>query len=209
MLVNVGEEYVPSDLLTGHGVSSIAVEGQDISSDASIKQETSILRSVTQVVIMGTVAYIVYRSGQSATSFSLAIAPKGEANTRLTTTETVVATELSPAMEDNAFVKRVKAIISSNYEDESFSLPDLCHELRMSRSQLFRRLKAEANVAPSVLIRNYRLEQAREQLLSGAFSVKEVAFSVGFREPAHFTRAFRETYGVVPSSLLQKLRDSC
>jgi len=107
-------------------------------------------------------------------------------------------------VEDNAFVKKVKEIIASNYEEESFCLADLCRELRMSRSQLFRRLKAEANVAPSVLIRRYRLEQAREQLLNGAYSVKEVAYAVGFREPAHFTRAFREAYGVVPSSLLQK-----
>ena len=207
-LVSVGEEYASPDLLMGHDVSSIAtpveVDDLELTADASIKRESSIVRSITQVVVVGTVAYIAYRSGLTATNFSLAIVSNEEANTILAAAETVATGELSPVREDNAFVKKVKAIIASKYEEESFSLPDLCRELRMSRSQLFRRLKAEANVAPSALIRSYRLEQAREQLLSGAYSVKEVAYAVGFREPAHFSRAFREAYGVVPSSLLQK-----
>lgn len=202
VLVSFEEAYAPSDLLKVNDVSFIVDDG--LASDASMKQETSIISAVMQIVVVGAVVYIAYRSGQADTSISLAVAADDEASTRLINTRTVATAYSSPIVEDNAFVKKVRKIIASNYEEESFSLPDLCRELRMSRSQLFRRLKAEAEVAPSVLIRNYRLEQAREQLLNGALSVKEVAYAVGFREPAHFTRAFREAYGVVPSSLLRK-----
>jgi AraC-like DNA-binding protein len=202
LLVSVEEEYAPSDLLKVNDVSFIVDDG--LPSDASMKQETSIISYVTQIVVISAVVYIAYRSGQTATSFNLAIAADDEVSIGLRNTRRVTVAHPSPIVEYNAFVKKVKEIIASNYEEESFCLADLCVELRMSRSQLFRRLKAEANVAPSVLIRNYRLEQAREQLLNGAYSVKEVAYAVGFREPAHFSRAFREAYGVVPSSLLQK-----
>lgn len=182
-----------------------AVE-QALRSEAEVARDTYIITYVTQAVVAGAVAYVAYRSGTTAVEVKLAVSGNRKANAEPTRT-TIAQVEVTAVVvveEDSAFVLRVKQIIASNYEEESFSLPALCHELSMSRSQLFRRLKAEASVAPSALIRSYRLEQARERLLGGATSVKEVAYSVGFREPAHFTRAFRDAYGVVPSSLLGK-----
>lgn len=177
---------------------------QEFVTDVFVTRETTVIGSITQVIVVGMAAYIAYRSGRTATGMELGLVESNEANTESEVTETAEVEHLASVNEDNAFVLKVKSIVASNYEEESFGLPDLCRELSMSRSQLFRRLKAEANVAPSAMIRGYRLERAREQLLNGADSVKEVAYAVGFREPAHFSRVFRDTYGVVPSSLLKK-----
>lgn len=201
-------EYAQADLREAYGISSVveptlAVD-QELFPNASVARETSVIGSITQVIVVGMAAYIAYRSGRAATSRRLAFSVNDEVSTESAATDTAEVEHSAPVKEDNAFVLRVKSIIASKYGEESFGLPDLCCELSMSRSQLFRRLKAEANVAPSAMIRGYRLERAREQLLNGADSVKEVAYAVGFREPAHFSRVFRDTYGVVPSSLLKK-----
>jgi AraC-like DNA-binding protein len=46
--------------------------------------------------------------------------------------------------------------------------------------------------------RDYRLEHARELLVSGGMTVSEVAYQIGYQNLSHFSRAFRERYGLNP-----------
>ncbi|MEA4855394.1 AraC family transcriptional regulator [Solidesulfovibrio sp.] len=46
--------------------------------------------------------------------------------------------------------------------------------------------------------RDYRLERAREMLVSGAVTVSEAAYQIGYQSLSHFSRAFRERYGLNP-----------
>ena len=102
---------------------------------------------------------------------------------------------------EDAFMKKVKAIIEVNYADENFSLPQLCREIGMSRTQLFRKMKAVANTAASDLIRSYRLNKAKALLESGDVSVAEVTYQVGFKDPSYFSKLFHEEFGVQPSAV--------
>jgi predicted DNA-binding transcriptional regulator AlpA len=47
----------------------------------------------------------------------------------------------------------VRAVIEAHYSEEDFGLPQLCQKIGMSRSQLFRKMKALTDIAPSDLIR--------------------------------------------------------
>ena len=40
----------------------------------------------------------------------------------------------------------------------------------------------------------------------GAFSVKEVAFAVGFRDPLYFSQVFKASVGLTPSDWASKIR---
>jgi DNA-binding response OmpR family regulator/anti-sigma regulatory factor (Ser/Thr protein kinase) len=102
---------------------------------------------------------------------------------------------------EDAFVKKVKDIIEANYSKEEFSLPELCKEIGMSRSQLFRKMKAVTDTAPSDLIRSYRLIKAKEMLEKGDLSVAEVTYQVGFKDPSYFSKLFQEEFGVQPSTI--------
>jgi signal transduction histidine kinase/ligand-binding sensor domain-containing protein/DNA-binding response OmpR family regulator len=97
------------------------------------------------------------------------------------------------------FIQEIRQLIQHNYQDESFGLSVLCQEIGMSRSQLFRKMKALMGVSPSQYIRSYRLEKSRELLQSSALNVSEVSWKVGFKDPAYFSKAFHEAYGVPPS----------
>ncbi|HEX5113007.1 MAG TPA: ATP-binding protein, partial [Saprospiraceae bacterium] len=100
---------------------------------------------------------------------------------------------------EDAFIKKVKAIIELYYQDEQFALPQLCDEIGMSRSQLFRKMKAIADISPSDLIRTYRLQKAKALLEQGDITVAEVTYQVGFKDPSYFTKMFQEEFGVAPS----------
>ncbi|MCB9297948.1 MAG: helix-turn-helix transcriptional regulator [Lewinellaceae bacterium] len=71
----------------------------------------------------------------------------------------------------------------------------------MSRSQLFRKVKALTGQSPSLFIRAIRLQRGKELLETTEMNVSEVAYEVGFSTPAYFSDAFTETYGVRPSQL--------
>jgi signal transduction histidine kinase/ligand-binding sensor domain-containing protein/DNA-binding response OmpR family regulator len=114
----------------------------------------------------------------------------------------VIETSLPEAiMIEDAFIKKVNAIIEENYSEENFSLPQLCHEIGMSRSQLFRKIKAVADTSPSDMIRTYRLKKAKDLLESGDVSVAEATYQVGFKDPSYFSKLFQEEFGVAPSAL--------
>jgi AraC-like DNA-binding protein len=69
----------------------------------------------------------------------------------------------------------------------------------MSRSQLFRKMKALTDTSPSDFIRDYRMQQAKILLESRQFSVKEVAYKVGFKDLSHFSKTFQDAFGFSPS----------
>ena len=85
-------------------------------------------------------------------------------------------------------------------KDEHFGMPQLCKELHLSRSQLFRKLKALTNKSATHLIRSMRLEKGKKLLETTHLNVTEVCFEVGFSSVAYFSRVFQEEYGSNPSA---------
>jgi len=76
---------------------------------------------------------------------------------------------------------------------------DLADTLNVERSTMYRHVMQEFQMSPSDLLREKRLEYAAELLATNKLSVQQVADKTGFESPAHFCRAFKKRYGVVPS----------
>jgi AraC-like DNA-binding protein len=95
----------------------------------------------------------------------------------------------------------VNGIIETYYTDENFSLTELCHHIGMSRSQLFRKMKAVTDISPSDLIRSFRLNKAKSLLENGNISVSETTYRVGFKDPSYFSKMFQEEFGMLPSEI--------
>ena len=101
---------------------------------------------------------------------------------------------------EDAFIRKIKGILAENIADENFSLPELCLKVNMSRSQLFRKMKALIDESPSGFIRSYRLHRAKDLLQTTSLSVSEIGYEVGFKDPAHFSKSFQEEFGMPPSA---------
>ncbi len=101
---------------------------------------------------------------------------------------------------EDSFLQKVRAIVEANYQQEDFGLPQLCQKISMSRSQLFRKMKALTDLAPSDLIRSHRLQKAKALLESGAANVSEAAWEVGFKDASYFSKLYQEEFGEVPSA---------
>lgn len=109
-------------------------------------------------------------------------------------------------VEKNArpFMERVMEVMERNYTNSDFGVQEFCEALNMSRSVVSKHLNEEAGLPAGQFIRNYRLNMARELLLSktGSRNITEIAFAVGFNDPKYFTRCFTKAFGRSPSAFL-------
>ena len=105
---------------------------------------------------------------------------------------------------EDVFIKKVNKILEENIDDENFGLPQLCQKVRMSRSQLFRKMKALTDVPPSIYIKLHRLNKAKQLLENTDTNVAEAAYEVGFKDPSYFSKIFQETFGYSPSTIKNK-----
>jgi signal transduction histidine kinase/CheY-like chemotaxis protein len=109
-----------------------------------------------------------------------------------------------PVNPDEEFFDKLTKALEANMGDENFHSGDLCQSLGVSRVQLFRKLKALTGFSASHLVRSFRLNKAKELLAGTDLNVSEIAFEVGFKDPANFTHAFTREFGVAPSAVRRK-----
>lgn len=101
---------------------------------------------------------------------------------------------------DGKLIADVYAVLEANFADRALRIQSLAHAVGLSERQLQRRLREEAGKTPAAVLREYRLERAREYLLSGS-CVGDVAHAVGFRSHAYFTHCFKAHFGMTPTGL--------
>ena len=89
-------------------------------------------------------------------------------------------------------------IIQSCYYKSDFCLAELCGQLGVSRTTLYRIFKRAAGVSPGMYLAKYRIECAKRLLERGA-AVKSTAFSCGFSDPLYFSKAFSTLERLTPS----------
>ena len=107
------------------------------------------------------------------------------------------ATVETPSM-DAAFLSRVREVVESSMDDENFSVVELSAQIGMSRSQLHRKLSALTGFSPNEVIRNMRLERARQLLEKKVVTVSEAAYGCGFSSPGYFSKCFKDYFGILP-----------
>jgi AraC-like DNA-binding protein len=103
---------------------------------------------------------------------------------------------------------RLRALIdSARYIDEHFheplSVPLLARRAGMSESAFFSRFRQATGTSPLQYLKRIRLVKARALLATGAQSVTEAAFAVGYTSSSQFSREFRAAFGSAPSGQLR------
>ena len=111
--------------------------------------------------------------------------------------------EVAVTSMDDAFLQKVKAVVELHIGDEGFSVEDLGNEVGMSRSQIHRKLTALTGMSATDFVRYLRLHRAKDLLKQNAATVAEIAYSVGFGSPAHFTKCFHDQFGMTPTEVRQ------
>lgn len=103
---------------------------------------------------------------------------------------------------DDKFTQQFFEVIEKNISNPELNIDLICREVGLSRTNLYRKLKAITELSPIELIRNKRLEIAARLLLESDYSVSEISTYAGFNSHAYFTQCFRSAYGCSPTEFL-------
>ena len=95
--------------------------------------------------------------------------------------------------------------LSRHWQKTDLNLEDICENLGLSQSKLYRLMKSIAAKSPNTFIRDYRLDKALELLRIQKDNISEIAFDTGFNSPSYFSKCFLQKYGMLPSSYLKML----
>nr|WP_229311431.1 two-component regulator propeller domain-containing protein [Larkinella rosea] len=105
------------------------------------------------------------------------------------------------AVKTDPFLERIYALLEENLDDSSIGVDWLADKLAMNRKTLYRKIQSLIQLAPTDLIRQYRIRKGVELLLAGK-SVAETADLTGFSTPSHFSMVFKEIYQQTPTEYL-------
>ncbi len=171
--------HIPVILLSGYSSADYQLKGVEAGADSYITKPFSLKYLITRIIklIEKQEMYKEYFSEELSIS-----APK------ITTSD-----------KDRLFMEEVHKILKDNLTNTDFSVDDFAGMNNLKRTLFFKRLKDLTGYSPNDYIRVYRLKEAAELLRLGSFTVSEVGFKVGFKDPFYFSRRFKEQYGESPS----------
>ena len=107
---------------------------------------------------------------------------------------------------DELLMERIMKVVNKHLSDSDFNVDTLTTEVGISRTQLHRKMKEMTGLPVSEFIRNIRLEQAARLLEEQKINVTQVAYTVGFNNPAHFSTVFKKQFGISPTEYAEKAK---
>jgi len=113
---------------------------------------------------------------------------------------------LSLLPQDENLLKLLFSGLEENWQDAEFDIACYCKATAMSSSQLYRKTIALTGLSPNILLRDFRLEKAKELMEKQSFNIAQVTFDSGFTSASYFTKCFKKKYGLLPLTYLNLLK---
>ncbi|MDG2346016.1 MAG: helix-turn-helix domain-containing protein [Opitutae bacterium] len=172
--------HLPVILLTARGSQEHQLEGLDSGADDYIPKPFSLPILLARVRnLLAARQQLRERFGQEITAVDPA--------------------ELTVNPLDEQVLQQAIEAVEAQLDNDEFSVEDLAATLSMSSRTLRYKLKALVDQSPQVFIRTLRLKHAAQRLRTSTDTIAEVAAQVGFLEPTHFSRGFKQQFGMSPS----------
>lgn len=106
------------------------------------------------------------------------------------------------------FDEKIEQIVSTHLDDDSFGIKKLCQILDLSRMQIHRKIKQTTNLSISIFIQKIRLEKSKNLLLQTEKTIRQIAFEVGFNNPAYYSKLFKKHYKMQPRQMRKKRQNN-
>jgi signal transduction histidine kinase/DNA-binding response OmpR family regulator/streptogramin lyase len=108
---------------------------------------------------------------------------------------------------DKEFIEKVLNYIKENISNPDLNVESLAAQLKLSRSQFYRKIKVLTNQTANEFLRNVRLQKAKQILERDNLSISEVCYKTGFSSPSYFTKCFKSYFGILPTDVKIKKND--
>lgn len=110
--------------------------------------------------------------------------------------------ELYRSSSKNQIVQNAQDYISKHYMEPDLHLDTIASALYVSSQYLCTTFSREANITLGNYLTNFRMQKAKELLLSNHPSVQNTALLCGFTDAGYFSKCFKKHYGISPKKFL-------
>lgn len=110
-----------------------------------------------------------------------------------------------PQIIRNSKIQKSVDYILENYKKSNLSINEIASHSFMSQVYFRKLFKKEFGVSPQKYIINLRIQNAVKLMLSGYYTIKEIAYNSGYTDYKYFSAEFKRIKGVSPSSFMQNL----
>ena len=124
--------------------------------------------------------------------------------TFISTHEMFKSVQKSPSYSSEEIANLIKKYIEQNYH-KPIDLNSIADHFSFSSSYLTKIFLKYTKITPSKYILNYRINIAKQLLGDSSLSVNMVANMVGYTDPFHFSKSFKQVVGVSPAGYREKL----
>jgi len=102
---------------------------------------------------------------------------------------------------DRDFIEKLLSYVNENISNSDLNVEEFASHLSLSRSQLYRKVKALTGETVNEFIRKIRLERAKQILEQGDSNISETSYAVGFTSPSYFSKCFKAHFGILPKQI--------
>lgn len=95
------------------------------------------------------------------------------------------------------YVKEALTFVEQNFQND-ISVEDIASNCRLNRSYFGKIFKHAVGKSPQEFLLNYRMIKATELLKLTQLSIRDISSAVGYANQLHFSRAFKNVYGISP-----------
>ncbi len=118
-----------------------------------------------------------------------------------------ISSEVSVNSRDEEMMKNAIQLIKDNIANEFFDIQYLTEELGISRSLLFTKFKAWTNQTPKDFILTVKMKKAASLIEQHKTNISEVGYTVGFKDPNYFSKAFKKHFGISPKAYSARFKE--
>ena len=103
------------------------------------------------------------------------------------------------------YIKEAINYIEQNFQND-ISIEDVAAVCGINRSYLGRIFRTSTGRSPQEFLIHYRMTKAAELLKLTTLSIGDIGSAVGYENALHFSRAFKNVYGVSPRAWREQHR---
>ena len=103
------------------------------------------------------------------------------------------------------FVKRISAIVETEYQSPELNVNFMAIKMNMSRTSFYRKFMSVMDISSKDFITKYRIKKSIELIKSGNDNFGEISFLSGFGSQSNYTVLFKKETGVTPSQYKNSL----
>ncbi|TRZ42229.1 hybrid sensor histidine kinase/response regulator transcription factor [Robertkochia solimangrovi] len=107
--------------------------------------------------------------------------------------------EVTHSNPDETLLKMIIQLTNDNLHNNDLDIDFYVTKLGLSKSSIYRKMKAITGQSLKEFIQTYRLKKAALLLIQTEKTIAEIAYDVGFSDPFYFSRSFKANFNLSPT----------